>query len=95
MENIEKNEIINTEAIEDLTTEATSSNGSVIIKTVGIIGLGVVGAALLTKYVVVPVVHKIKRTIQQKKATKKDNVAEAEEIDLSDVELDEIPEIDE
>lgn len=95
MENIEKNEIINTEAIEDLTTEATSSNGSVIIKTVGIIGLGVVGAALLTKYVVVPVVHKVKHTIQQKKATKKDNTAEAEEIDLSDVELDEIPEIDE
>lgn len=94
MENIEKNEIINTEAIEDLTTEATSSNGSVI-KTVGIIGLGVVGAALLTKYVVVPVVHKVKRTIQQKKATKKVNTAEAEEIDLSDVESDEIPEIDE
>lgn len=94
MENIEKNEIINTEAIEDLTTEATSSNGSVI-KTVGIIGLGVVGAALLTKYVVVPVVHKVKRMIQQKKATKKVNTAEAEEIDLSDVELDEIPEIDE
>lgn len=94
MENIEKNEIINTEAIEDLTTEATSSNGSVI-KTVGIIGLGVVGAALLTKYVVVPVVHKVKRTIQQKKATKKVNTAEAEEIDLSDVELGEIPEIDE
>lgn len=39
MENIEKNEIINTEAIEDLTTEATSNNGSAI-KTVGIIGLG-------------------------------------------------------
>lgn len=94
MENIEKNEIINTEAIEDLTTEATSSNGSVI-KTMGIIGLGVVGAALLTKYAVVPVVHKVKRTIQQKKATKKVNTAEAEEIDLSDVELDEIPEIDE
>lgn len=66
MENIEKNEIINTEAIEDLTTEATSNNGSVI-KTVGIIGLGVVGAALLTKYVMVPVVRKVKRTIQQKK----------------------------
>lgn len=94
MENIEKNEIINTEAIEDLTTEATSSNGSVI-KTVGIIGLGVVGAALLTKYVMVPVVRKVKRTIQQKKATKKANTAETEEIDLSDVELDEIPEIDE
>ena len=94
MENIEKNEIINTEAIEDLTTEATSSNGS-MIKTVGIIGLGVVGAALLTKYVVVPVVHKVKRTIQQKKATKKVNTAEEEEIDMSDVELDEIPEIDE
>nr|DAY98431.1 MAG TPA: dihydrodipicolinate reductase [Caudoviricetes sp.] len=94
MENIEKNEIVNTETIEDLTTEATSTNGSVI-KTVGIIGLGVVGAALLTKYVVVPVVHKVKRTIQQKKATKKVNTAEAEEIDLSDVELDEIPEIDE
>ena len=94
MENIEKNEIVNTETIEDLTTEATSTNGSVI-KTVGIIGLGVVGAALLTKYVGVPVVHKVKRTIQQKKATKKVNTAEAEEIDLSDVELDEIPEIDE
>ena len=43
----------------------------------------------------VPVVHKVKRTIQQKKATKKVNTAEAEEIDLSDVELDEIPEINE
>lgn len=94
MENIEKNEIVNTEAIEDLTTEATSTNGSVI-KTVYIVGLGVVWAALLTKYVVVPVVHKVKRTIQQKKATKKVNTAEAEEIDLSDVELDEIPEINE
>lgn len=60
MENIEKNEIINTEAIEDLTTEATSNNGSAI-KTVGIIGLGVIGATLLTKYVVVPAVRKVKR----------------------------------
>lgn len=94
MENIEKNEIINTEAIEDLTTEATSNNGSAI-KTVGIIGLGVIGATLLTKYVVVPAVRKVKRAIQQKKATKKVNTADAEEIDLSDVELDEIPEIDE
>lgn len=94
MENIEKNEIINTEAIEDLTTEATSSNGSVI-KAMGIFGLGVVGAALLTKYVMVPVVRKVKHAIQQKKATKKVNTAEAEEIDMSDVELDEIPEIDE
>ena len=94
MENIEKNEIINTEAIEDLTTEATSNNGSAI-KTVGIIGLGVIGATLLTKYVVVTAVRKVKRAIQQKKATKKVNTADAEEIDLSDVELDEIPEIDE
>lgn len=94
MENIEKNEIINTEAIEDLTTEATSNNGSAI-KTVGIIGLGVVGATLLTKYVVVPAVRKVKRAIQQKKATKKVNTADEEEVDLSDVELDEIPEIDE
>lgn len=94
MENIEKNEIINTEAIEDLTTEATSNNGSAI-KTVGIIGLGVVGATLLTKYVVVPAVRKVKRAIQQKKATKKVNTADEEEIDLSDVELDDIPEIDE
>lgn len=94
MENIEKNEIINTEAIEDLTTEATSNNGSAI-KTVGIIGLGVIGATLLTKYVVVPAVRKVKRAIQQKKATKKVNTADEEEIDLSDVELDDIPEIDE
>lgn len=61
----------------------------------GIIGLGVIGATLLTKYVVVPAVRKVKRAIQQKKATKKVNTADAEEIDLSDVELDEIPEIDE
>lgn len=94
MENIEKNEIINTEAIEDLTTEATSNNGSAI-KTVSIIGLGVIGATLLTKYVVVPAVRKVKRAIQQKKATKKVNTADEEEIDLSDVELDDIPEIDE
>lgn len=94
MENIEKNEIINTEAIEDLTTEATSNNRSAI-KTVGIIGLGVVGATLLTKYVVVPAVRKVKRAFQQKKAAKEVNAADAEEVDLSDVELDEIPEIDE
>lgn len=94
MENIEKNEIINTEAIEDLTTEATSNNGSVI-KTVGIIGLGVVGAALLAECVMVPVVRKVKHAIRQKKAIKKAYTAEAEELDLSDVELDEIPEIDE
>ena len=93
MENIEKNEITNTEAIKDLTTEATSNNGSAI-KTAGIIGLGVVGAALLTKYVVVPIVRKAKRAIQRK-TTKKAITAEADEIDPSDVELDEIPEIDE
>lgn len=54
-----------------------------------------VGATLLTKYVVVPAVRKVKRAFQQKKAAKEVNAADAEEVDLSDVELDEIPEIDE
>lgn len=93
MENIEKNEIITTEAIEDI-TEATSNNGSVL-KTVGIIGVGLAGAALLTKFVLLPTARKVKRTIQRKKAAKQmAEKTDAEEIDLTDIDLDDIPDVE-
>jgi len=93
MENIEKNEIITTEAIEDI-TEATPTEGSVL-KTVGIIGVGLAGAALLTKFVLLPLGRKAIGAIQKRKATKKAEKAEPAEVELDDMDLDEIPEIDE
>lgn len=93
MENIEKNEIITTEAIEDM-TEATSTNGSVL-KTVGIIGAGLAGAALLTKFVLLPLGRKAIGAIQKRKAAKNTKTHQEEETDLDDMDLDEIPEIDE
>ena len=93
MENIEKNEIITTEAIEDI-TEATSNEGSVL-KTVGIIGVGLAGAALLTKYVLLPLGRKAVGKLKQRKATKKAKSDDTVEVEFDDMDLDEIPEIDE
>ena len=92
MENIEKNEIITTEAIEDI-TEATSKNGS-SLKTVGIIGLGVTGAVILTKFVLLPTARKVKSAIQQKKLIRKANNAEVAEVCPDDMILDDIPEVE-
>lgn len=92
MENIEKNEIITTEAIEDI-TEATSNGGSAL-KTMGIIGLGVLGAVILTRFVLLPAAREIKGAIQQKGATEKAKDAEAIEVDLDDMYLDDIPEVE-
>ena len=93
MENMEKNEIITTEAIEDI-TEADSTNGNTL-KTVGIIGIGLAGAALLTKFVLLPLGRKAIGAIQRRKAAKKTKTTEQDEVDFEDMNLDEIPEIDE
>lgn len=91
MENMEKNEIMTTEAIEDV-TEAIPAKGSAL-KTAGIIGVGLVGAALLTKLVLLPVAHKAIGAVRQRKAAAKAKRAAAE-IDVNDMELDEIPDIE-
>lgn len=92
MENIEKNEIITTEAIEDI-TEATTDNGT-MLKTVGKIGAGLAAAALLTKFVLIPVGRKVIRKIRNKKATVKVNVTEPAEVDLDDMEIEDLPDVD-
>lgn len=94
MENMEKNEIITTEAIENI-TEADSNGGSVL-KTIGIIGLGVAGAALLTKFVLIPAGRRIIKAVHRKKrVTMTVAEPEADEVELDDIDLDDIPDIDE
>ena len=93
MENIEKNEIITTEAIEDM-TEATSNNGSVL-KTVGIVGAGLAGAALLTKFVLLPLGRKAVSAIRNRKTSRMTKNAQTDETDLDDMDLGDIPEIEE
>lgn len=93
MENIEKNETITTKAIEEI-TEATS-NGKSVLKTAGIIGLGVAGAVILTKFVLVPTARKVKGAIQQKKQTvMTKKITEDNELYLDDMDLDEVPEVE-
>lgn len=92
MENIEKNEIITTEAIEDI-TEATTDNGT-MLKTVGKIGVGLAAAALLTKFVLIPVGRKVIHKIRNRKATVKVNVTEPAEVDLDDMEIEDLPDVD-
>ena len=90
----EKNEIITTEAIEDM-TEATPTEGSTL-KTIGIVGLGLIAAAAVVKFAVIPMTKKIKREITKRKVAKRHTEeAKEEETDLDDMDLDEIPEIDE
>ena len=92
MENIEKNEIITTEAIEEI-TDATS-NGNVL-KTIGIIGVGLAGAALLTKFVLLPLGKKVVTGIKMKKARRDaEKNPEVVETELSDIDQDEIPDIE-
>lgn len=96
MENIEKNEIITTEAMEELTNEATTNSGK-IMTTLGYIGIGVLGAMVLYRYAVKPVARRVKKAIQEKKLAKRQNTkTEAtDEIEMDDLNIDEIPEIDE
>lgn len=92
MENIEKNEIITTEAIEEITDATNNGN---VLKTISIIGVGLAGAALLTKFVLLPLGKKVVTGIQMKKARRDaEKNPEVVETELSDIDQDEIPDIE-
>ena len=92
MENIETNDIITTEAIEEITEAVpTGKSGLKTAAKVGVIGAASIAA---WEFAVKPLGRKVKGLINKKKAAKKPKKTE-EEIDLDDMDLDEVPEIDE
>lgn len=92
MENIETNDIITTEAIEEITEAVpTGKSGLKTAAKVGVIGATSIAA---WEFAVKPLGRKIKGLINKKKAAKKPKKTE-EEIDLDDMDLYEVPEIDE
>ena len=92
MENIETNDIITTEAIEEITEAVpTGKSGLKTAAKVGVIGAVSIAA---WEFAVKPLGRKVKGLINKKKAAKKPKKTE-EEIDLDDMDLDEVPEIDE
>lgn len=93
MENIENNDIITTEAIEEITEDApTGKSGLKTAAKVGVIGAVSIAA---WEFAVKPLGRKIKGLINKRKAAKKPKKTEEEEIDLDNMDLDEVPEIDE
>lgn len=93
MENIETNDIITTEAIEEITEAVpTGKSGLKTAAKVGVIGAVSIAA---WEFAVKPLGRKVKGLINKKKAAKKPKKTEEEEIDLDDMDLDEVPEIDE
>ena len=93
MENMETNDIITTEAIEAITeTVPTDKSGLKTAAKVGAIGAVSIAA---WEFAVKPLGRKVKGLINKKKAAKKLKKAEEDEIDLDDMDLDEVPEIDE
>ena len=92
MENIETNDIITTEAIEEITEAVpTGKSGLKTAAKVGVIGAASIAA---WEFAVKPLGRKVKGLINKKKAAKKTKKTE-EEIDLDDMDLYEVPEIDE
>lgn len=92
MENIETNDIITTEAIEEITEAVpTGKSGLKTAAKVGVIGAASIAA---WEFAVKPLGRKVKGLINKKKAAKKPKKTE-EEIDLNDMDLYEVPEIDE
>ena len=92
MENMETNDIITTEAIEEITEAVpTGKNGMKTVAKVGVIGAASVAA---WEFAVKPLCRKIKTAIA-KKATKKAKKTEADDEDIENMEIDDIPEIDE
>lgn len=93
MENIENNDIITTEAIEEITEDVpTGKSGLKTAAKVGVIGAVSIAA---WEFAVKPLGRKIKGLINKRKAAKKPKKTEEEEIDLDNMDLDEAPEIDE
>lgn len=93
MENMETNDIITTEAIEEITEAVpTGKSGLKTAAKVGVIGAVSIAA---WEFAVKPLGRKVKGLINKKKAAKRPKKTEEEEIDLDDMDLDEVPEIDE
>lgn len=93
MENMETNDIITNEAIEEITEAVpTGKSGLKTAAKVGVIGAVSIAA---WEFAVKPLGRKVKGLINKKKAAKKPKKTEEEEIDLDDMDLDEVPEIDE
>ena len=94
MENMETNDIITTEAIEEIAEAVpTGKSGLKTAAKVGVIGAASIAA---WEFAVKPLGRKVKGLIDRKKAAKKPKKAVGDaEIDLDDMDLDEIPEIDE
>lgn len=93
METIETNDIITTEAIEEITEAIpTGKSGLKTAAKVGAIGAASIAA---WEFAVKPAYGWIKDKITKKKATKKAKKAEEEEVNLDEMDLDEIPEIEE
>lgn len=93
MENVETNDIITTEAIKEIVDAApTDKSGLKTMAKVGVIGAVSIAA---WEFVVKPLRRKVKDLMNKRKTTKKSKKTEEEEIDLNDMDLDEVPEIDE
>ena len=103
MEDIKENEIIATEAIENLTDDVTdvakTDNTASFAKGLTVGMLYMAGGVLLTKHVVIPLAQKIKDKLAERRAAKKNcskkKVKEINVVDLDDLDLGENPEIEE
>ncbi len=94
MENMETNDIITTEAIEEITEAVPTGNSG--LKTVA--KVGAIGAASIAawEFAVKPVYRWVKgKIVKAWKASKKPKKSQEDEINLDEMDLDEVPEIDE
>lgn len=92
MENMETNDIITTEAIEEITEAVPASkNGLKTVAKVGVIGAASVAA---WEFLVKPICRRVKTAVAGRKAARKAKKTEVED-DIENMEIDDIPEIDE
>lgn len=91
MENMENNEIMTTEVVDEA---VKAVSGKRIVKNIVGIGLGGVGGFVLAKFVVIPVVRKISTKIKAKKANR-NHKQDVDEVDLEDMEVEDLPDLDE
>lgn len=93
MENMEVNDIITTEAIEEITEAVPTGNSG--LKNVA--KIGVIGAASIAAWELAlkPLGRKVKGLIIKKKRSRKIEKIANGEVDLDDMVVDEIPELEE